>query len=103
MVMHWLKTRLFGKKGLSFKKQLSNLYVHNTELLAIDLELTSLDTQTTSITSIGWAKGKGCQLPLNACEYYVIDTPAELGQSPVIHGLTQDILQEGVVIASTEA
>lgn len=96
MVMHWLKTRLFGKKGLSFKKQLSNLYVHNTELLAIDLELTSLDTQTTSITSIGWAKGKGCQLPLNACEYYVIDTPAELGQSPVIHGLTQDILQEGV-------
>lgn len=64
-------------------------------LLAIDLELTSLDAKQAEITSIGWVGGKNYAIELSSCRYEVIQTNAALGQSPVIHGLTSDLLKEG--------
>jgi len=99
MILQWLKRQLTLSAGSSLTKQLSGRYINNTDLLAIDVELTSLDAKATDITSIGWVAGKGGQLSLSSCEYFVINTSAALGQSPVIHGLTHDILAQGKPLA----
>lgn len=99
MILQWLKRQLTLAAGSSLTKQLSGRYINNTDLLAIDVELTSLDAKATDITSIGWVAGKGGQLSLSSCEYFVINTSAALGQSPVIHGLTHDILAQGKPLA----
>jgi DNA polymerase III subunit epsilon len=64
-------------------------------LLAIDLELTSLDTNIAAITSIGWVVGKNGQIDLSSACYQVINTQADLQQSPVIHGLTAEHIANG--------
>ncbi|MDP5040140.1 MAG: 3'-5' exonuclease [Paraglaciecola sp.] len=64
-------------------------------LLAIDLELTSLDTNVAAITSIGWVAGINGQIDINSAFYQVVNTPADLQQSPVIHGLTAEHIAQG--------
>ncbi|MEC9060720.1 MAG: 3'-5' exonuclease, partial [Pseudomonadota bacterium] len=66
---------------------------------SVDLELTSLDPVTTQITSIGYVSGSAGKIALSSSGYHVINTSADLGQSPVIHGLTLDILQQGEGLA----
>ena len=41
----------------------------------------------------------GGRIDLSTSGYHVINTTADLGQSPVIHGLTRDILQKGENLA----
>jgi DNA polymerase-3 subunit epsilon len=69
--------------------------VSECQFVAIDLELTSLNPSTTSITSIGYVEGINGRVDLSMCGYSVINTSADLGQSPVIHGLTHDVLCRG--------
>ena len=71
----------------------------DTPLASVDLELTSLDPVTTQITSIGYVSGSAGKITLSSSGYHVINTSADLGQSPVIHGLTLDILQQGEGLA----
>lgn len=66
--------------------------------LAIDLELTSLDSNNAEITSIGWVAGSHGKIDLNSAFYCVVDTQQPLGQSPVIHGLTPEVLREGCAL-----
>ena len=68
-------------------------------MASVDLELTSLDPVTTQITSIGYVSGSAGKITLSSSGYHVINTSADLGQSPVIHGLTLDILQQGEGLA----
>ena len=68
-------------------------------MASVDLELTSLDPVTTQITSIGYVIGSAGKITLSSSGYHVINTSADLGQSPVIHGLTLDILQQGEGLA----
>ncbi|WP_334022052.1 3'-5' exonuclease [Alteromonas sp. S015] len=68
-------------------------------MTSVDLELTSLDPATTQITSIGYVSGSAGRITLSSSGYHVINTSADLGQSPVIHGLTLDILQQGEGLA----
>jgi DNA polymerase-3 subunit epsilon len=56
-------------------------------LISIDLELTSLDTETAKITSIGWVKGKMNDVDLSTAQYDVVRASGSLNQSPIIHGL----------------
>lgn len=63
--------------------------------LAIDLELTSLDVQESKILSIGWVAATACQIDLSSCFYKVISTKSSLNQSPVIHGLVEEDIQQG--------
>jgi DNA polymerase-3 subunit epsilon len=72
-----------------------NMTLASLPLLAIDLELTSLDAKQAEITSIGWVGAKNYSIDLSTCRYEVIQTNAVLGQSPVIHGLTSDLLKKG--------
>ena len=96
MIKRWIKrcSRVFLNKS-KLKQRLRELDVYNTSFVAVDLELTSLNPLTTQITSVGYVSGKGGRINLSSSGYHVINTMADLGQSPVIHGLTQDILQKG--------
>jgi DNA polymerase-3 subunit epsilon len=88
---------LFGKR--QFRKSLRDKMLGDTPLASVDLELTSLDPVTTQITSIGYVSGSAGKITLSSSGYHVINTSADLGQSPVIHGLTLDILQQGEGLA----
>tara|TARA_R110002167_G_scaffold45066_7_gene135446 strand:+ start:2281 stop:2946 length:666 start_codon:yes stop_codon:yes gene_type:complete len=68
-------------------------------LLAIDLELTCLDTNVAAITSIGWIAGTNGTIDLTSAFYQVINTQADLQQSPVIHGLTAEDIAKGNELA----
>lgn len=81
------------------KQRLRELDVYNTSFTAVDLELTSLNPATSQITSLGYVSGAGGRIDLSTAGYHVINTDADLGQSPVIHGLTFDILQKGENLA----
>lgn len=65
------------------------------KFLAADLELTSLDASEAHITSIGWVEGRLNRIDISSCEYGVIRTRKPLGQSPVIHGLTNETVDSG--------
>ena len=88
---------LFGKR--QFRKSLRDKTLGDIPLASVDLELTSLDPVTTQITSIGYVSGSAGKITLSSSGYHVINTSADLGQSPVIHGLTLDILQQGEGLA----
>lgn len=88
---------LFGNR--QFRKSLRDKTLGDIPLASIDLELTSLDPVTTQITSIGYVTGSAGKITLSSSGYHVINTSADLGQSPVIHGLTLDILQQGEGLA----
>lgn len=93
-MLNWLmqKFRLYGAK---VRPRAFNQVMGTTRLLAIDLELTSLVPSGAEVTSIGWVQGINNQVALNSCEYSVVKTATSLGQSPVIHGLIHDDIQQG--------
>ena len=76
-----------------------NQHWQDVPLLAIDLELTSLDTSVAAITSIGWVSGINGQTDLTSAFYQVINTAEDLQQSPVIHGLTAEHIAQGDALA----
>ena len=88
---------LFGNH--QFRKSLRDKTLGDIRLASVDLELISLDPVTTQITSIGYVSGSAGKIALSSSGYHVINTSADLGQSPVIHGLTLDILQQGEGLA----
>ena len=88
---------LFGNR--QFRKSLRDKTLGDIPLASVDLELTSLDPVTTQITSIGYVSGSAGKITLSSSGYHVINTSADLGQSPVIHGLTLGILQQGEGLA----
>ena len=82
---------LFGR--IPFEKK--GLVVHETPLLAIDLELTSLDCESAKVTSVGWVEGQGKSIYLDSCFYSVVRAAGDVAQSPVIHGLIQEQIANG--------
>lgn len=79
----------------SNKTQWHNTALDNLQFLGLDLELTSLDTQKAHVTSVGWVSGYFNRIVMDSCEYALVRTNRPLGQSPVIHGLTDDMLECG--------
>ncbi|QJR81558.1 3'-5' exonuclease [Alteromonas pelagimontana] len=67
-------------------------------LLALDFELTSLDVNEANITSVGWVAGKGGSIALDSAYYEVVRSDGGLAQSPVIHGLIQADISNGVPV-----
>ncbi|MDO6568269.1 3'-5' exonuclease [Alteromonas sp. 1_MG-2023] len=79
-------------------KRFKGATIKDTTLMSIDLELTSLDASKAEITSFGWVCGRNSNIALESSAYSVVKTKATLGQSPVIHGLTQDNISKGAMI-----
>ncbi|GGO70748.1 3'-5' exonuclease [Bowmanella pacifica] len=64
--------------------------------LALDLELSSLDPHQGEILSIGWVPVKPPSIYQQQGVELLIKDPGDLGQSPVIHGLTRKQLNSGI-------
>lgn len=64
-------------------------------LLAIDLELTSLDCKTAKIASVGWVEGIAQSTKLASSFHQVVRVAGDLAQSPTIHGITAEDLAKG--------
>lgn len=64
-------------------------------LLAVDLELTSLDCKTAKITSVGFIEGIAQSAKLNTSYHQVTRVAGDLAQSPTIHGITAEDLADG--------
>ncbi|GEA13663.1 3'-5' exonuclease [Alteromonas sp. KUL49] len=79
----------------ALSKEIAKRTLGEFKFLAADLELTSLDASEAHITSIGWVEGRLNCIDISSCEYGVIRTRKPLGQSPVIHGLTNETVDDG--------
>lgn len=75
-----------------------NKIISEVPLLAVDLELTSLDVNTAKITSVGWVEGKNNSINLSRCFYSVTRAKGDYAQSPVIHGITEEDAAAGIHI-----
>jgi DNA polymerase-3 subunit epsilon len=61
-------------------------------MLAVDLELTSLDPKSTAVVSVASVAGRGGEIDLGSCRHQLVHTAGDLAQSPAIHGITQSQL-----------
>ena len=87
--------RLTGNSAQAVPKPFAVQKACEVPLLAIDLELTSLDPKVAKILSIGWVAGERNNVDLSSAYYKVIRAEGDLQQSPVIHGLTDDDIRKG--------
>lgn len=83
------------KRAPKLPQKWRSVSIKDMPILAIDLELTSLDTHVAKITSIGWVCGKNPSIDLSTAYYNIIRASGDLQQSPVIHGLTARDLAKG--------
>lgn len=63
--------------------------------LAIDLELSGLDHRKDQILSVAWVPVQPPHILLHQRQNFIINTQVTLGQSPAIHGLTREYLDQG--------
>ena len=73
--------------------------VGSLSLLALDLETTGLSAQSDRLLSIGFVPVDGEVIRLGGAGHTVVRTEAGVGQSATLHGLTDDMLAEGVDLA----
>ena len=64
--------------------------LEDARLLAVDLETTGLDARTDHILSVGTLAVDGTRIPFGTAESYLVDQGVDVGQSAVIHQLTDD-------------
>ena len=72
-------------------------------LLAIDLETTGLDPRDDQALSVGFVPVDGPEILLAGARHRIIHAPAEVGQSAVLHGLTDDVIATGRPMADVLA
>ncbi len=71
-----------------------NMPIKHLPLLAVDLELTSLEKDA-EIVSFGWVSAEQQKIQLGSACHAVVKTEADLQQSPTIHGLTNQDIEQG--------
>ena len=62
------------------------------ELLALDLETTGLDPRAHELLSFGLVPVQGMEIPLGRARHLPVRPRGDVGESAVIHGLTDDAL-----------
>ena len=73
--------------------------VADLPLLAVDIETTGLDPRTDHILSVGFVPLHGLAIDLSGATQLLCRAEAEVGQSAVVHGITDDALAEGVPLS----
>ena len=68
-------------------------------LLALDIETTGLDPRRDTVVSVGWVPVDGDTIRLGGAGHLVLATDAEVGQSAVFHGITDDQVAAGTPVA----
>lgn len=70
--------------------------VEELPLLAVDLETTGFDPASDAIISIGFVPVDGGVVRLGGARRIVVRTNGAVGQSATIHGLTDDVVADGI-------
>lgn len=70
-------------------------------LLAVDIETTGLDPVKNRLLSIGFVPVDGLRIRLSGARHGVIRSDLDVGQSAVVHGLTDDVLATGGELEAT--
>ncbi len=69
--------------------------VESLQLLALDLETTGLDPQRDRILAVGFVPVDGGVIRLAEAEEIIVRPDRDVGDSAVVHGLTDDVVSEG--------
>lgn len=93
-MVSWLKKVL--KLNSSIPRQWQNVPLNTLPLLSIDFEFSGLDPKSAMFLSAGWIQGQDYNIDMGTAYYALIRANTNLDQSPVIHGLTEDALIDGV-------
>ncbi|HYO85890.1 MAG TPA: exonuclease domain-containing protein [Dermatophilaceae bacterium] len=64
-------------------------------MLAVDVETTGLDPAKDRLLSVGFVPLQGLRIELSGAAHLVVRTHGGVGQSAVVHGLTDDVLADG--------
>lgn len=72
-------------------------------LLALDVETTGLDPRRDTVLSVGWVPVDGDTITLAGAGHLVLAAGAEVGQSAVFHGITDDQVAAGTPVADAVA
>jgi len=73
------------------------------DLLAIDLETTGLDPASDQVLSVGFVPVDGPDILLGGARHILIRADTEVGQSAVLHHLTDDMIAAGAPMADVLA
>lgn len=65
-------------------------------LLAVDFETTGLNPATDRLLTVGFIPVERNEIILSQAGYLIVAQPGEVGQSAVVHGVTDDVLASGV-------
>jgi len=95
-MLNFLAKIILGKQPIA--PQFKTCSYASLPLISIDLELTSLNTKVSKVTSIGWIKGKMFDVDLSSAHYDIVRASGDLNQSPVIHGLCAKEIANGTHI-----
>lgn len=68
-------------------------------LLAVDFETTGLDPAADRLLTVGFVPVERGEIVLSQAGYLIVAQPGEVGQSAVVHGVTDDVLACGVPLA----
>lgn len=66
--------------------------VAELELVALDLETTGLDPRRHEVLSVGWVPVRGGEVVLGGARHLPVRPRGNVGDSAVVHGLTDDAL-----------
>lgn len=69
------------------------------ELLALDLETTGLDPRRHEVLAVGWVPVRGDEIDLSGAGQHLVRPRGEVGESAVLHGLTDDALRAAPPLA----
>ena len=89
-----LKHYLEESAGLEIKD------IHNTPLIAADLELTGLDARSNQIISIGWTLIDQGRVRMGANRHLLISADQSVGSSAAIHELMDSEVAGGIELQS---
>jgi DNA polymerase-3 subunit epsilon len=67
----------------------------DAELVCLDIETTGLDAASAEMLSIGWVLVRNGRVDLGSAETYVVRPSGEVGDSAIIHGLTDTFVEAG--------
>jgi DNA polymerase-3 subunit epsilon len=73
--------------------------VADLRLLAVDLETTGLKANVDHLLSIGFVPVNGLTIDLAGAGQVTVRADAEVGQSAVVHGVTDDVIAGGAELA----
>jgi len=68
----------------------------DAELVCVDIETTGLNPATADMLSIGWVLIRGGKVDLSTAESHVVKPTGNVGDSAVVHGLTDTMVNLGM-------